>query len=349
MECTKESIYFLIESLRRCNYRATTIHQILQQSWPEQSLSVRRIQELCKEFKEGNRSSFSRIYGSGRINSNERNENVEHVKQLIDDNSSLSTRAIACALDITQSMAQRILSESLGKTWIHSRWVPHQLSPQNKAVRSERCKDLLEQLKSRLTRKNLVTIDEKWIYMRNMNPRNTIGSWVTPGGDLPTVKTARRTTMEPKVMFILALVQTGHHYFEILRQNETLNSDRYVEFLKNLENHLKTLSQPIWFQNARLIQDNARPHVSAITTTFLLEKNVRLLKQPPYSPDCNLCDRFAFPRLESVRKNDFVVVHEIHEFLREELSKFTERRMGKALAELEVHMERDVAADGDYI
>ena len=95
---------------------------------------------------------------------------------------------------------------------------------------------------------------------------------MTPGGDFPIVKTARRTAMEPKVMFNLALNQTGHHYFEILRQNEKLNSKWYVDFLKNLENHLKTLPQPIWFQNVRLIQGNARPHVSAINTNILLEK-----------------------------------------------------------------------------
>ncbi len=349
MECTKEKMYFLIESLRRCNYTATKIHTILMQSWPDQSLSVRRIQELCKEFKEGNRCTFSRIDGSGRNYSDERYAKVEEIKRLIDDNNSLSTRAIARTVDITQSMAQRILSENLEKVWIHTRWVPHQLTPYNKAVRYERCQDMLEQMKSRLTRKNLITIDEKWIYLRNMNPCNTIGSWVTPGGDSPPVKTAKRTTMEAKVMFILALSQTGHHYFEILRHCETINSERYVQFLRNLENHLKTLPQPILFQNVRLIQDNARPHVSAITTNFLIEKNVRLLKQPPYSPDCNLCDCYAFPRLESVRKSDFVVVHEIHDFLNEELPKFTALRMEKALKELEEHMERVIAASGDYV
>ena len=78
-------------------------------------------------------------------------------------------------------------------------------------------------------------------------------------------------------------------------------------------------------------------------------KNVRLLKQPPYSPDCNLCDCYAFPRLESVRKSDFVVVHEIHDFLNEELPKFTALRMEKALKELEEHMERVIAASGDYV
>lgn len=52
-----------------------------------------------------------------------------------------------------------------------------------------------------------------------------------------------------------------------------------------------------------------------------------------------------------IRKNpyDFVVVHEIHEFLKEELPKFTERWMEKPLTELEAYMERVITADGDYV
>ena len=52
MECSKEKIYFLIESLRRCNYNATQIHKVL-----------RRVQDLCKQYKEGARTSFDRRDG----------------------------------------------------------------------------------------------------------------------------------------------------------------------------------------------------------------------------------------------------------------------------------------------
>ena len=43
-----------------------------------------------------------------------------------------------------------------------------------------------------------------------------------------------------------------------------------------------------------LIQDKARLRVSKATTEFLHAKGVWLIKQPPYSPDCNLCDHFVF-------------------------------------------------------
>ena len=71
-----------------------------------------------------------------------------------------------------------------------------------------------------------------------------------------------------------------------------------LHYLRNCEN-------PILPENLRLIQDNARPHVSALTLQFFQEMNIRLLKQPAYSPDCNLCDRYIFPRMEALWEDDF--------------------------------------------
>ena len=96
------------------------------------------------------------------------------------------------------TMVQRILTEDLGKKWLHTRWVPHVLNNYNKAVRVEKCTDLIEALAFRQTRKKLITIDQKFFYLRHLQPRNVIGSWLTPGGDEVARKTARLSKMEKK-------------------------------------------------------------------------------------------------------------------------------------------------------
>ena len=77
MESGKDKLYYQIETLRRCNYKATAIHEILQQAWPNGCLSVRRIQEICKELKKGTRTSFERIKGSGKPSSELRTTNTK--------------------------------------------------------------------------------------------------------------------------------------------------------------------------------------------------------------------------------------------------------------------------------
>jgi len=50
-----------------------------------------------------------------------------------------------------------------------------------------------------------------------------------------------------------------------------------------------------WF----LLQDNARPHIAAVTLAALTEIGGTALQHPPYSPDLVSCDFWAFPTLKA--------------------------------------------------
>ena len=239
MECTKDKLYFLVETLRRNHKKGTEIHEIMQNAWPEDCLSVRQIQRLCKEYEDGNRYSFERKEGQGRPVSDLRHENIEAVSNLIAEDNTITLRRIANLVHLSFAMVQRIVTEDLKRKWLHTKWVPHTLTEQNKAVRVERCLDLIEALSVRLCAKNLVTIDEKFFYLRNLRPRNTIGCWIDPSGDTVRAQTARRSAMEKKVFAVVAVTQQGQHYFEVLPSNTSLNSEKYISFIKNMAQFLR--------------------------------------------------------------------------------------------------------------
>ena len=67
MEFSVEGMHFLIESHRRCNTKCTEIHQILSTAWPSECPSVRRIQQIVKQFEDGTRVTYSRIAGQGNV------------------------------------------------------------------------------------------------------------------------------------------------------------------------------------------------------------------------------------------------------------------------------------------
>jgi len=349
MEATKEKLLFLIESLRRCQYTATKIHKIMKISWPDDCLSLRRVQTLCKEFKDGNRDSFERKDGTGKTKSVIRTDNVEQIRQLLDKDNTLTVQKIADVLHISHTMAQRIINEDIGRKWIHTKWVPHTLSPANKLLRVERCTDLLLSLNSRICLNNLVIIDENFFYMRKLIPSNRIGCWVTPGGDEPLRQTARRNVTEKKLLVIISVSTQGKHYYEILPRNQSIDSERYIHFLDNMELFYRNLQTPILFENMRLLHDNARPHRSRQTETYLEDKNVRLLRQPAYSPDCNICDRYIFPRIEAVRDSNFENEEELSQFLDQQLPQFTAQRMRKAVEKLKIDMEKIIDNMGNYV
>lgn len=349
MEVTKDRLYFFIEGLRRNGFNAQQIHDMIIVAFPQNGLSVSRIRALCQEFREG-RDSAMRMEGSGRNKSETRLENIEEVTRLIQENPSISQKQIGTALGIHSSMVQRILQEDVDVMWVNTKWVPHTLSVQNKAVRVERCQELIQVMQSRLTKANLVTVDEKFFYLRNLKPKNTIGAWVQPFGDVEQIQTAKRSSMERKYLVIMAVSQKGVHYYEILPINQSINAERYILFIENMTAFFQNQNQDqrILPHNMRLQQDNARPHVAQATLQYFEDQNIRLLRQPPYSPDVNLCDRFIFPRLEALRE-DFETQDDISEFLNQQLPHFTQNRMGRALNKMIEHMQNVILNDGCYL
>ena len=97
------------------------------------------------------------------------------------------------------------------------------------------------------------------------------------------------------------------------------------------------------------MHDIARPHRSIQTEAYLENNNVRLLRQPAYSPDCNICDFYIFPRLESARKGNFGNAEDITSFLDVELPLITRQKMTKAVEELKITLQNIINNEGNYL
>lgn len=348
MECTKENLHFLIETLRRCDYNASEIHRIMEEAWPAECLSVQRIRAISQSFREETRETFKRNPGSGRPKSDVRRNNIDSVRQLIEEDSCLTVRQIAEELELAKTMVHNIISDDLELIWFHTKWVPHTLTDANKVTRVARCEDLLVTYSSRLTQNNLITIDEKYFYCRQLRPRNVVGNWLSEAGDVPIRQTARRSTMENKYLAIVAVSQKGKHYYEVLERNVTVNADLYIGFLTRMERYFRELQNPILPENMRIQQDNATPHTAHRTAAHMEEMNIRWVRQPPYSPDLNLCDRYIFPRLEAVRPK-FESADDIRRFLDHEIPNFTQDRMRKALLDNIEHVRKVIDNGGNYV
>ena len=78
--------------------------------------SVRRIQQIVKQFEDGTRVTYSRIAGQGRhITSELRKNSVRRVEEAFEDYKNLSLSDLADMLDLSESMIYRILTEDLQK------------------------------------------------------------------------------------------------------------------------------------------------------------------------------------------------------------------------------------------
>ncbi|QQP57477.1 Uncharacterized protein FKW44_002485, partial [Caligus rogercresseyi] len=113
------------------------------------------------------------------------------------------------------------------------------------------------------------------------------------------------------------------------------------------EDDWEALSQPkkdkIRLKDCLLMWDNARPHTATDTREFLNRRDVEPVKQSPYSPDLNLCDRFLF------RKTSVGGHEEATLAVQRVMRRVSEDELYDHLRKLRGHCHDVIAVGGDYV
>ena len=129
------------------------------------------------------------------------------------------------------------------------------------------------------------------IYNYNYTNYNWYGKFKL-GEDAPSLKDMHkcgrpRSTKTPK---LIALVK------ELIEEDPKL-SVRDLASSRKLWRMLR--SNPIHLPEIVWQWDNARPHAAKSVREYMNNSGVTLIRQSPYSPDFNQCDRFLFNWLKS--------------------------------------------------
>ena len=151
-------------------------------------------------------------------------------------------------------------------------------------------------------------------------------------------------------MIVVAVTFVGKCYVEALKKCETVDSARYIKFLCSMEHNFSRHVQPLNWQSIILIHDNARPHTSAQTSTFLQQKNVKLLHQPAYSPDFNMLDRHYFAQLENRRyTTNFANEDEVREYVTDTIRDLVKEDQQTLIASLLTDINNIIHSSGAYV
>ena len=347
MDAKQCDVNFFTATLTRNNYSPSEIHRLLVKSWGEENtISLRRVQQIAKEYKEEERTHFQRKQGSGRPRTSTGEENVTIIREMIEEDCHLSCPKIARVVGIEETSVRRILKIQLGKKSLCNRWIPHILSDDNKENRVICSQEMLNVFSTRRAKEKIIVIDEKWICLRDVPPKECNRVWVDGAGDRPAV--ARRTISDRKILIIVASNYTKSlTYFELLQDGGSVNADRYLQFLKNMiaQFHGRL---PAWEMTIQ--HDNARPHVAQLVRNWLENHHVTLLKQPPYSPDTNLMDRYIFRNYECYRRGiNFADAEEVRHNFRAYLDSTSEAKLSDEFETFKNHLQKIIEANGCYV
>lgn len=273
-------------------------HDRLVSALGEDAPSLSTVNNWFGEFRRG-RSSLKDEPREGRPCEMVTPETISAVRQLIEENPRVTYNVIEDTLGLSPPRIASILHDHLHVSKRTARWVPHVLTPDQKAARVEWCNFMLKKFdhgRSRLV-ETIATGDESWIYQFDPLTKQQSQVWMFANEDAPTK--ARRSRSVGKQMVASFFGKSGHLSTTVLEQQRTVTSHWYTtQALPNLFAAVRQHRPKTGMRDLLLHHDNAPAHTAAATLDFLAENGVRLLSHPPYSPDLAPCDFFLFPKLK---------------------------------------------------
>ena len=229
-------------------------------------------------------------------------------------------------------------------------WVPHDLTENNKQQRvttAQGILDALDNLGPQASRVYAVE-DESWFDFFPKLPKQENKCWVGPERKRSTVVRPKLTNKKTLLLFCFTANKV---YVESLPYGQTITAERYITFVQSLGEHWRKLrSDSTRLSELHYQHDNARPHTAAATSDFFIRRGVKLIRQAPYSPDFNMCDRWVFAHLKSSMKkmtfNDHV---EVRKAALQVFQSVPPERFVHEMEKLKMHLRTVINNCGSYV
>lgn len=295
MKLNRENFRSMIFYDFRCGLSQQESCQRLQLAFGDEAPSRSSVYSWFGEFRRG-RDHLHDDVREGRPATAVTESNIDTVRQLLMTDKKITCQQIRTELGIGMSQVQNILHEQLKVRKLCTRWIPHDLTEDQKRLRVEWCRKIIEKFNGgeSLAVYNIVTGDETWVYCFEPERKSQSAEWVFPFEELPTkVKKSRSTG---KKMVASFFGKTGHYVTVSLENQRTVTADWYV--VHCLPSVLEKVREKRPRSHVILHHDNASAHSAKRTNAYLKASNVELMTHPPYSPDLAPCDFFLFPRIK---------------------------------------------------
>lgn len=251
------------------------------------------------ELKQG-RVSLRDEIREGRPSTAVTKEKVATIRHLIEENQRITYEEIRRQLGIGMSQIEKILHEHLRVRKICCRWIPRELTTEQKRTRVVWCQDMILKFNHGCSNAvyNIVIDDESWVYCYEPERKQQSCEWVFERENIPTKFRQKKSV--GKQMIACFFSKSGHLATVPLGEQKTVNSEWYTTIC------LPSVMEKIRVRRSKshtiLHHDNAAPHTAKKTNTFLCTKSVALMTHPPYSPDLAPCDFFLFPKIKGLMR-----------------------------------------------
>jgi hypothetical protein len=351
MDCSKENARFYTYTEWKRGGNSRDIHAALSEVWQDKAPSYSTVARWTADFRSGNRESFEDMPKCGRPVSASGDDSTATVREIIESDPRLSTRAIGEKTEIPQRTVCRILTTNLLMRRIAAYWVPQELTEDQKIKRVQSAHAIRSRLLEIGERRysEYIVEDETWVKFDIEYTSSTASQWVKKSESRPVAVSSKLTPR--KCLVMVAFTASKKINVKALPYGETINGDVYQEFVKETGKRWLSLSKnPVSLNGMIWQHDNARPHSKNEVVEFFRRRGIELLRQSPYSPDLNLCDRWLFSCLKkTLRQQQFNSCEEVEEAVRTGMRNIEEDEFKRQVDLLITHCQRVIIAGGEYV
>lgn len=329
----------------KLNKTSTETIGLLKEAYGDQSLSSAQVKRWHKSFKEG-REDVEDEQRSGRPSTTQTDEDVNRVREFLNIDRRASLREISEELNLTYYNVREIVTAKLEMRKVCAKLVPKVLSDEQKQLRVEKCREVLESDEQDNTLDNCITGDETWCFEYDPEGKRESAEWHTKQSPRP--KKARMSKSKVKTMLIIFFDSRGIVHKEFVPPGSTVNAAFYKEVLLRLKNRVARV-RPDLVNNWTLHHDNAPAHTAFLCTSALAKMGVPVLPHPPYSPDLSPPDFFLFPLVKrKLKGRRFDSIEAIQKAVTAELNAIPADEFKKCFLQWKDRYQRCIDAQGSY-
>jgi transposase len=222
-----ENVRFVVKIRAILGMNTTAIHEEFTTTLGPLAPSYRTVARWEKRFREG-REDLNDDQRSESPVSETTDENIELVRQVIDNDPHSTYDEIIGETSLSYGTLERIIHDHLKLKKLTSRWVPYELSDEQKQERLKICRQNLAKFRDGSWQLcNIITGDKTWIYWRQIHRKATNASWVGEGESLTTV--VRRSKFEPKTLFSIFFKSNSPILIHAVNKGKTIDHNYYIE------------------------------------------------------------------------------------------------------------------------
>ena len=143
---------------------------------------------------------------------------------------------------------------------------------------------------------------------------------------------------------------TGMIYMHKVPTRQTVYKEYYVEVLRESRKRFRWKMRALFKSGQwHFHQDNEPVHNSILVIDYLTKMGIKIVPQPPNSPDLAPCDFWLFPKLkENLRGCRYETIEEMKEAVTEVIDTFTQEDFHGAFQRLLERYNKCISAGGDY-